>query len=218
MNGASQFSNRNRRERLLAAQKKDYDLIVIGGGITGAGISLDASLRGLKVLLVEKNDFASGTSSKSTKLIHGGLRYLKQFEFGLVRETGLERSVAHNNACHLVHPENMILPIVENGTFNKWTAGLAISVYDLMTSVPEKDRKVMMNKQAAMDIEPLLDETKLKSAIVYSEYRTDDARLTMELIKAAVRNGAEAFNYLEVVDFPTKINKEQKVVALDLSS
>ena len=95
------FSNANRKERTQNASNKVFDLIVIGGGITGAGIAVDATLRGMKVLLVEKSDFASGTSSKSTKLIHGGLRYLKQLEFSLVRETGQERSVAHHNACHL---------------------------------------------------------------------------------------------------------------------
>ena len=96
------FSNLDRVPRIQQATEEVFDLIVIGGGITGAGIALDASLRGLKTLLVEKNDFASGTSSKSTKLIHGGLRYLKQLEFGLVRETGLERSIAHENICHLI--------------------------------------------------------------------------------------------------------------------
>jgi glycerol-3-phosphate dehydrogenase len=195
------FSNTNRKERTAAAQAQVYDLIVIGGGITGAGIALDATLRGMKVLLVEKSDFASGTSSKSTKLIHGGLRYLKQLEFGLVRETGLERSVAHHNAFHLVHPENMLLPLVHQGTFNKLTAGLAITVYDFLAKVPAQDRKDMLDKEEAMEMEPLLDAERVKSAIVYSEYRTDDARLTMEVIKAAHREGAELFNYMEVESF-----------------
>ena len=85
------------------------DLLVIGGGITGCGIALDAALRGLKVVLVEKNDFASGTSSRSTKLIHGGLRYLKQFEIKLVHDVGSERAVVHRNARHIVIPEKMLL-------------------------------------------------------------------------------------------------------------
>lgn len=196
-----EFSNSQRKERADSAKRIVFDLIVVGGGVTGAGIALDATLRGLKVLLVERSDFASGTSSKSTKLIHGGLRYLKQLEFSLVRETGQERSVAHHNACHLVHPENMLLPLVHGGSFNKFTAGMAISVYDLLAKVPSEDRKDMLTKEEAMKIEPLLDEERVKSAIVYSEYRTDDARLTIELIKAAKREGAELFNYMEVVDF-----------------
>lgn len=195
------FTNKNRAERIAVAQSTTYDLIIIGGGITGAGIALDAILRGMKVLLLEKNDFASGTSSKSTKLIHGGLRYLKQLEFGLVRETGMERAVAHDNICHLVHPKNMVLPIVHNGTFSSLSASLAISVYDRLAKVKEEHRRRRMSKTEMEDLEPLIKKELLKSGIVYSEYRTDDARLTVELIKAAIRNGAEAFNYLEVTDF-----------------
>jgi len=136
------FSNIERKQHLVESQKYTYDLIIIGGGITGAGIALDASLRGLSVLLLEKSDFASGTSSKSTKLIHGGLRYLKQLEIGLVMETGRERAVVHRNIPHLVHPEKMLLPIVKNGTFNKFSASIAISVYDKLAKVPSEDTKV----------------------------------------------------------------------------
>lgn len=209
------FTNLNREERLSVAVKTTYDLIIIGGGITGAGIALDAVLRGQKVLLVEKNDFASGTSSKSTKLIHGGLRYLKQLEFWLVRETGMERAVAHDNICHLVHPKNMVLPIVESGTFSAFSASIAISVYDSLAKVEEEQRRRKMSKSEIEDLEPLLKKERLKSGIVYSEYRTDDARLTIELIKGAVRNGAEAFNYLEVTDFLYKEKTVSGVVCHD---
>ena len=209
------FSNANRKERTQDASNKVFDLIVIGGGITGAGIAVDATLRGMKVLLVEKSDFASGTSSKSTKLIHGGLRYLKQLEFSLVRETGQERSVAHHNACHLVHPENMLLPLVHGGSFNKITAGVAITVYDLLAKVPAKDRKSMLDKEETMKIEPLLDGEKVKSSIVYSEYRTDDARLTIALMKAAKREGAELFNYMEVNDFVIENGKVKGIKCTD---
>ncbi len=195
------FSGLDRSTQLDQASQTIYDLIVIGGGITGAGIALDASLRGLKTLLLEKQDFASGTSSKSTKLIHGGLRYLKQLEIGLVRETGTERAVAHRNIPHLVHPEDMLLPIVSGGTFNKWTASMAISVYDFLANVPSKDKKRMYNRQKTLKLEPQLKDDLIKSGIIYSEYRTDDARLTIELIKAARREGAEAFNYAKVESF-----------------
>ena len=195
------FSNLNRPAVVKAASEKEWDLIIIGGGITGAGISLDAALRGLKVLLLEKSDFASGTSSKSTKLIHGGLRYLKQLELGLVRESGLERVVAHNNACHLVHPRNMLLPIVKQGSFSAFSAGIAIWVYDVLARVSGKQKRRKLSKEDTLKLEPLLNKNLLKSSVVYSEYRTDDARLTMELIKAARRNQAAAFNYMEVKDF-----------------
>lgn len=195
------FDNRKREERMGKAQNAAYDLIIIGGGVTGAGIALDAALRGLSTLLLEKKDFAAGTSSKSTKLIHGGLRYLKQFELGLVKETGLERAVAHHNIPHLVHPEKMLLPLVEKGTFGKLSASIAISVYDRLANVPTKDRKQTFSRRQTLELEPLLNPSILKSSIQYSEYRTDDARLTVELIKAARRLGAEAFNYMEVKDF-----------------
>jgi glycerol kinase len=194
------FNIKNRKQALLEASKNDFDLIVIGGGITGCGIALDAVARGLKVLLVEKTDFAAGTSSKSTKLIHGGLRYLKQLEFGLVRETGTERAIVHNLAPHLVHPEKMMLPIVEGGTFSKLTASLAITVYDFLANVKKEDRKKGFNKEETLSEEPLLNPEFLKGGIQYSEYRTDDARLTIELIKKSVSMGAKAFNYCEVID------------------
>lgn len=196
-----QFSNKNRAERIEVAKNINYELIVVGGGITGVGIALDAALRGIKTLLLEKRDYASGTSSKSTKLIHGGLRYLKQLDFGLVRESGLERAIAHRNAPHLVHPENMLLPIVRGGTFNKYSASLAISVYDMLAKVEKQDRKKTHNKNQTLAYEPLLNQEILKSGITYSEYRTDDARLTIEVLKAARREGAESFNYMKVDSF-----------------
>src|SRR5476649_282743 len=110
------FSFSSRHNITSSLSSGHFDLLVIGGGITGCGIALDAALRGLKVALVEKEDFASGTSSRSTKLIHGGLRYLKQFEFKLVHENGTERAVVHRNARHLVRPEKMLLPIVSGGS------------------------------------------------------------------------------------------------------
>ena len=98
--------------------KTSFDLIVIGGGITGAGIALDATARGMKVALIEMQDFAAGTSGRSTKLIHGGLRYLKQLEFKLVMEVGRERKIVQHNAPHLTQPQPMLLPIVRCGSFN----------------------------------------------------------------------------------------------------
>ena len=106
------FSNLNRNTFTEKLANQKFDLLVIGGGITGCGIALDAALRGMNVALIEKNDFASGTSSRSTKLIHGGLRYLKQFEIKLVHDVGSERAVVHRNARHIVIPEKMLLPIV----------------------------------------------------------------------------------------------------------
>ena len=125
----------NRAEHIAEISNSDYDLIIIGGGITGAGIALDATTRGLKTLVLEKQDFASGTSSKSTKLIHGGLRYLKQFEIALVREVGMERAVVHSLAPHLVRAEKMLLPLIKDGTYGKILTSLGLMVYDVLAGV-----------------------------------------------------------------------------------
>ena len=178
-----------------------YDLIVIGGGITGAGISLDAAARGIRTLLLEKGDFASGTSGKSTKLIHGGLRYLKQFDFWLVREVGSERAIVHRLAPHLVLPEKMLLPLVEGGTHGKWLTSIGLKIYDILAEVDGKDQRKMLGPQEAMALEPLLPKKLLKGAGHYAEYRTDDARLTLEVLKTALHYGARALNYAEVIDF-----------------
>ena len=192
------LDNTNRKLAIEQAVQQAYDLVVIGGGVTGCGIALDAVSRGLKTLLVEKGDFASGTSSKSTKLIHGGLRYLKQLEFGLVRETGIERAVVHQLAPHLVHPEKMFLPIVEGGTFGKMSASLAISVYDFLANVEAVDQKETLSREAAIKVEPLVKSDFLTGGILYSEYRTDDARLTIELMKKAASLSCDCFNYMEM--------------------
>ena len=178
-----------------------WDLVIIGGGITGAGIALDAAARGLKTALVEKKDFASGTSSKSTKLIHGGLRYLKQFEIGLVREVGSERAVVHKLAPHLVRPEKMLLPLVEGGTYGKLGTSMGLWVYDVLAGVKGEDRRIMLSKEEAHAKEPLLREDILVGGGYYAEYRTDDARLTIENIKTAINQGAVCINYVSALEF-----------------
>lgn len=197
-----QFSANDRSEYIATLSTTSYDLLVVGGGITGAGIALDASLRGLRVALVEKHDFAWGTSSRSTKLIHGGLRYLKQLEFGIVREVGLERAVVHRNARHLVVSERMLLPIVKGGSLGKFMTSVALWVYDFLADVRKKERRVMLDKPATLAAEPLLMPEKLLGGAMYYEYRTDDARLTIELIKTAMSvENTVCLNYAELTEF-----------------
>jgi glycerol-3-phosphate dehydrogenase len=191
------------RNKLMS---EEFDLLVIGGGITGAGIALDAVTRGLKVALVEKNDFAWGTSSRSTKLIHGGLRYLKQLEFGLVHEVGVERAIVHNNAPHVVIPEKMLLPIIEDGSLGKTLSAIGLWVYDRLANVDKDERRKMLDKEVVVGLEPLIRKDVLLGGGLYYEYRTDDARLTIETMKTAVAKGAVAANYLEVTDFIYKSN------------
>jgi glycerol-3-phosphate dehydrogenase len=195
------LSAAHRAAHLQQLSTQEFDLLVIGGGITGAGIALDAALRGLKVALVEMQDFAAGTSSRSTKLIHGGLRYLKQLEVGLVMETGREREVLHRNAPHLVVPEKMLLPLVKNGTYGPLATSFGLWVYDVLAGVKDDEQRVMLSREAALAQEPLLREDILEGAGLYIEYRTDDARLTIEVIKTAVAAGAICLNYAQAVGF-----------------
>ncbi len=195
------FSIIDRAQQLATAQNTVYDMIIIGGGVTGAGIALDAASRGLHVCLIEKNDFASGTSNKSTKLIHGGLRYLKQFEIGLVKESGSERAIVHQLAPHLVVPEKMLLPLIEGGTYGKMMTAIGLMVYDFLANVGGDDKRKMLSVQETLAKEPLLDPTLITGGGYYAEYRTDDARLTIELLKKAASYGACSINYCEMTSF-----------------
>ncbi len=204
-----------RTDNLQRLKKEDFDLVIIGGGITGAGIALDAASRGIKTALIEMQDFAAGTSSRSTKLIHGGLRYLKQLEFGLVREVGLERAIVHKNAPHLVIPGKMLLPLVKGGSMTKTAASVGIYIYDYLAGVKKVERRRMLNKEQALEKLPFLPKENLLGAVEYTEYRTDDARLTIEIIKTAYKLGAIPVNYIKADSFIYENGKITGVNALD---
>lgn len=195
------FSNRHRQQFIREVSSREYDLLVIGGGITGCGIALDAGLRGMQTILLERHDFACGTSSRSTKLIHGGLRYLKQLQWKLVRDVGRERAVVYRNAMHIVRPEKMLLPVVRNGSLSRLSTSLALSVYDFLAGVKREERRKMLSATEALQQEPLLDANRLLGGSLYFEYRCDDARLVTELAKSAHREGARLLNYAEVTGF-----------------
>lgn len=189
------FSSIQRSSYLEEMSSKELDLLVIGGGITGAGIALDAQVRGITTGLIEMQDFGAGTSSRSTKLVHGGLRYLKQFEIKLVAEVGKERAIVYENAPHVTTPEPMLLPIIEGGTYGKFSTSIGLKIYDFLAGVKNTERRIMLNKQQTIEREPLLRKDKLRGSGVYVEYKTDDARLTIETIKEAVARGVIAVNY-----------------------
>jgi len=195
--------------------ESSFDLVVIGGGITGAGIAWDATLRGLKVLLLEQNDFASGTSSKSTKLIHGGLRYLKQLKFKQVYEVGRERAIVHNIARFLVRPEKMLLPIYEKGSLSRIMAALALSVYDMLAGVGKVDSFTYHAKEKTKNLEPLLPLKNLLGSFLYAEYQTDDHRLTWTLIQSALNKDAMCLNYAKVNQIKTDENRSIKAVCFE---
>ena len=210
------FSVSNRDAFLKKLKNEKFDLLIIGGGITGAGIALDAASRGLKTALVEKNDFAFGTSSRSTKLIHGGLRYLKQLEFGLVKEVGSERAIVHRLAPHLVLPEKMLLPLSEKRGLGYWLTSIGLRIYDYLAGVKAEDRRMMLTRSQTFKYEPLLKADDINGGAIYAEYRTDDARLTIEIIKTAFRQGATILNYLPVSDFIYVDGKVKGIVAADV--
>ena len=191
------FSNTNRADFIKQLNTTHYDLLIIGGGITGAGIALDAATRGMKTALIEMQDFAAGTSSRSTKLIHGGLRYLKQLEVKMVAEVGKERAIVYENGPHVTTPEWMLLPLHEGGTFGKISTSIGLRLYDFLAGVNKVERRIMLTAKETTQKEPLLKKTGLKGGGYYVEYRTDDARLTIEVIKKAVENGVIALNYAE---------------------
>ncbi len=195
---STSFSVLNRSELVSRLRSEPLDVLVIGGGVTGAGILLDAQTRGMKVGLVEMQDFAAGTSSRSTKLVHGGLRYLKQFEIELVAEVGTERAIVYENAPHVTTPLWMILPIVQRGTYGMFMSSIGLYMYDRLAQVKDSERRTMLSKEEALELEPLLSPETLRGAGKYVEYRTDDARLTLEILKEAVEQGAIALNYTKV--------------------
>ena len=206
------FSGRNRNQMFEELSTLTLDLIVIGGGITGAGIALDASSRGMKVALFEMQDFSAGTSSRSTKLIHGGLRYLKQLEVKVVAEVGRERAIVYENGPHVTTPEWMLLPLYKQGTFNRFTTAIGLTVYDFLAQVKKNERKKMLTKAEVLAMEPLIKQEGLLGGGYYVEYKTDDARLTIEVVKKAVELGALPFNYCKVNEL--LYNKEGKVIGV----
>ncbi|HAM80325.1 glycerol-3-phosphate dehydrogenase/oxidase [Ornithinibacillus bavariensis] len=207
------FSSLERDDLKTKISNESLDLLIIGGGITGAGIALDAVTRGMKVALVEMQDFAAGTSSRSTKLVHGGLRYLKQFEIGVVSETGKERAIVYENGPHVTTPEWMMLPFYKGGTFGPFTTNIGLRVYDFLAGVKKSERRKMLTPDEAMRREPLLNFKNLKGAGYYVEYKTDDARLTIEVMKKAVEKGAHAINYMKVTNL---IYENKKVTGVEV--
>ncbi|MEK5163214.1 glycerol-3-phosphate dehydrogenase/oxidase [Paenibacillus sp. FSL R5-0527] len=209
------FSAANRKAMVEAMRQQPLDIIVIGGGITGAGIALDAATRGLHTALFEMQDFAAGTSSRSTKLVHGGLRYLKQFDIKTVSEVGKERAIVYENGPHVTTPEWMLLPLHRGGTFGKFSTGIGLRVYDFLAGVKRSERRRMLPRQETLAREPLLKQEGLLGGGYYVEYRTDDARLTIEVMKEAVRYGAKAMNYMKVESFLYENNKVAGVRVVD---
>ncbi len=187
-----------RSAALARLGSETFDLLVIGGGINGAGIARDAAMRGLRTALVEHADFASGTSSRSSKLIHGGFRYLEQGDVRLVLEACRERERLRRLAPHLVRPQEFIFPVYEDGPVGRFKLAAGLWAYDLMAGLWNVHRHRMLSARATRQAEPALRTEGLRGAGRYWDCRTDDARLVLETILAAVREGGVAVSYARV--------------------
>jgi len=206
-------------------EKKDYDLIIIGGGITGAAVAYDAASRGLSVALLERDDFGSKTSSATSKLIHGGLRYLANFELGLVRESLRERRILENIAPNFVYPiPNMIITDKKFIKSAKFAIKLGMILYDILSFDKkftwDKSKKLplhrSMSRDATIKEEPLMDKSDLTGSLVYYDCASIfPERLTLAFIKSALFSGAEAANYMEVTGFTFDGNRVTGVTAKD---
>ncbi len=184
-----------RRAAFDALAAEPFDLLVVGGGINGAGIARDAAMRGLRVALVERGDFGSGTSSCSSKLIHGGLRYLEHGELRLVFESVRERERMRRLAPHLVRPQQFVCPVYRGGPVGLVTLAAGLWAYDLLAGLWTARRHHMLGPAGIRAAEPALRQEGLRGAGVYWDYRTDDARLVLETLLAATREGAVVVSY-----------------------
>lgn len=186
-----------RKKSLKVMSETEFDLAIIGGGITGAGIARDAASRGMKVALIEMDDFASGTSSRSSKLIHGGIRYLENLEFGLVFEALSERQKLFDMAPHLVHPLRFLLPVYKTGRVPAWKMGIGMWVYDALSLFEAPELHAYLNR-AELAVEfPALQMAQLEGGFVYYDAYMDDDRLVLETLRAAKALGAEIVNYVK---------------------
>jgi glycerol-3-phosphate dehydrogenase len=181
-----------------------FDLVIIGGGITGAGVALDATLRGLRVALIDKGDFASGTSSISSKLVHGGLRYLEHGDFRLVYEALHERARLLRNAPHLVWPLRFILPFFKGERVPPWKWRLGLTLYDLLAGSGNVSRSRPLALDQLQRELPGLRADGLRGAAQYFDAQMDDARLCVEVVRTAALNGAAVANYVEATGFPVE--------------
>ena len=199
-----------KREEILnrvRKHKKAWDIIIIGGGASGVGCAVDATSRGFDVLLLEQSDFGKGTSSRSTKLIHGGVRYLEQGNISLVREALKEREILKQNAPHLIKNQRFIIPCYSS--WQKLYYGTGLKVYDLLAAKNSFGKSRLLSKRETLKKLPNLNKNRLKGGILYFDGQFNDTRLLIDLIKTASENMAATLNYAKVVSLSK--NEENKI-------
>src|SRR5438270_3274885 len=189
--------NREQAIQKLAAQQSPWDIAIIGGGATGVGIAVDAASRGYSVRLVEQNDFGKGTSSRSTKLVHGGVRYLQQGNIALVMEALKERGLLRQNAPHLVHDLAFVVP-----NYEWWETpfyGIGMKVYDLLAGKYGFGPSKILSREEVLERIPTLSQDGLRGGVKYHDGQFDDARLLIDMASTAAELGACLVNYARVV-------------------
>lgn len=199
------FSYKQRQQDIEKLQSTTYDVVVIGGGITGAGLALQAAASGLSTALIDMQDFSEGTSSRSTKLVHGGLRYLKQFDVEVVADTVSERAVVQQIAPHIPRAAKMLLPVYDEpeATFNLFRLGVAMNLYDSLAGVRESSpyANKVLTKEEVLQLQPNLLQEGLVGGGLYLDFTNNDSRLVIENVKQAVADGATAVSRMKVVGF-----------------
>ena len=192
-----------------------FDLLILGGGITGAGVALDATLRGYRVALIDKGDFASGTSSVSSKLVHGGLRYLEHSSFHLVYEALHERRLLLENAAPFVRPLRFVIPFYQGARMPGWKARAGLVLYDLLAGTSNLHRSRPLSLKEVQADFPQLRADQLLGGAEYFDAQMDDARLCLNVIRTAALQGARIANYVEAVAFEKRDGKITGVRARD---
>lgn len=206
----------SRNQALAAIKDKTFDVAVIGGGIVGAGIAQNAASRGLSVILIDKSDFSSGTSSKTTKLIHGGLRYLEQFQFRLSKELCHERSLLEQLAPHLVKDFSFVMPIQDGKRTFGIKADIGLTIYDVLSwNIGTPRRHQRLKPKDVIAAAPSLAAGKVKGGLRFHDCITDDSRLVMEVLKSAESLGAVAINYLSAQSFEFDDNRISGILCRD---
>ena len=194
----------------------EWDFIVIGGGATGVGIAVEAASRGYRVVLFEQHDFSAGTSSRSTKLIHGGVRYLQQGNISLVLEALKERGILRRNAPHLVHDLPFIVP-----TYDWWEGpfyGIGLKIYDMLAGKAGFGSSLLLSKQETLEKIPTVETKGLRGGVIYHDGQFDDSRLVINLAQTAVEQGGVVVNYMKVIRLIKKNDIVCGVVAYDVEN
>jgi len=192
-----------------------FDVLVIGGGITGAGIARDAAMRGMRIAIVDKGDWASGTSSKSSRLVHGGIRYLERGEIGLVRESVREREILLRIAPELVKPLEFTWPVYRGARLPKWKLRMGLTVYDMLAGKARGRRHRALNRDGVLALEPELRGQNLVGGMSYFDAATDDAGLTRANVKSAIAHGAVAVNFAKVESITATAGKGDGALVRD---